>query len=108
MKDDSIFIEHILEAIDQIMDYTEGVNKEEFDTNRMRQDAVIRQIEIIGEAAKKISSITTQKFPEIPWKQMAGMRDKLIHNYFGVDIGTVWLTVKNDIPLLQQQLKNLI
>jgi uncharacterized protein with HEPN domain len=108
MKDDSIFIEHILEAIDQIMDYTEGVNKEEFDTNRMRQDAVIRQIEIIGEAAKKISSTTTQKFPEIPWKQMAGMRDKLIHNYFGVDIGTVWLTVKNDIPLLQQQLKNLI
>lgn len=108
MKDDSIFIEHILEAIDQIMDYTEGVNKEEFDTNRMRQDAVIRQIEIIGEAAKKISSATTQKFPEIPWKQMAGMRDKLIHNYFGVDIGTVWLTVKNDIPLLQQQLKNLI
>ena len=69
------------------------------------QDGVIRQLEIIGEAAKKISSSTRENHPHIPWKDMAGMRDKLIHDYFGVDVEQVWLTARNDISTLETEIE---
>ena len=71
----------------------------------MVQDGVIRQLEIIGEATKKISKETCDKHSHIPWNDIAGMRDKLIHDYFGVDIEQVWLTAKNDIPILQTEIE---
>ncbi len=74
----------------------------------MVQDAVIRQIEIIGEATKNLSKDARELYGNIPGKDMAGMRDKLIHDYFGVDIAAAWKTVEDDIPFLKQQIKNVI
>lgn len=76
--------------------------------NNLVQDAVIRQIEIIGEATKQLSKTIKEKYPEIPWKDIAGMRDKLIHDYLGVDLNAVWKTVEKDIPFLKNKLKEII
>jgi len=101
MKDDLAFIEHILLCIEKIQDYTRSLTEKDFNNNELVQDAVIRNIEIIGEATKKISKELKSQYPEIPWKEMSGMRDKLIHNYFGVDVDVVWRTVNDDIPFLK-------
>jgi len=102
-KDDSIYIMHILDATNRIEEYTATVDYEEFMNNKLVQAAVIREIEVIGEAAKKLSEKFRKKHLEIPWKRIAGMRDKLIHNYFGVDMDAVWETVKKDIPELKEK-----
>ena len=80
MKSDSLFLEHILEAVTKIETYIHGQNLESFLANTEKQDAVIRQLEIIGEATKRISLKTREENPKIPWSEMAGMRDKLIHD----------------------------
>ena len=107
-KNNLVYIKHIFDAICQIENYLESVSYESFMDTRMIQDAVIREIEIIGEATKKISTDITNKYFEIPWKKMARMRDKLIHHYMGVDLDAVWDTVKKDIPILKDKIKNLI
>ncbi|MBN2646143.1 MAG: DUF86 domain-containing protein [Desulfuromonadaceae bacterium] len=101
-RDDSVYLRHIRDAIQQIAEYIRGTDFLAFSLDRMKQDAVIRQLEIIGEATKRISIETRQAQPEIPWKNMAGMRDVLIHNYFGVDIAAVWSTAANDLPVLER------
>jgi uncharacterized protein with HEPN domain len=103
-RDDSVYLNHILDSIYQIEEYTEGLNKEEFLATRLVQDGTIRQIEIIGEAIKNVSEPLKEKYSHIPWKEIAGMRDKLIHNYFGVDIDAVWDVVKKDIPILKGEI----
>ncbi|MCA6362548.1 MAG: DUF86 domain-containing protein [Bacteroidetes bacterium] len=108
MKDDMIYIEHILDAINQILLYTEQVERDDFLNDRMRQDAVIRQFEIMGEATKNISSDFTEQYPSIEWRYMAKMRDRLIHNYFGVDKRIVWETVKSDLPRLHKEITKLL
>jgi len=91
-KDDLAYIEHILDCIRKIKEFTNGLSLKDFLVNELVQDAVIRNIEIIGEVSKKISSDTKQIYYEIPWKEIAGMRDKLIHDYLGVDVEVVWRT----------------
>jgi len=107
-KDDTVFLKHILDAIDLIDDYLKDKSYEEFEENRMLQDAVIREIEIIGEATKNLSVKFRNKYSEIPWRQIAGMRDKLIHGYFGVDLGAVWDTATKDIPSLRKKLREIL
>ncbi len=107
MKDDKAYLEHILLCISKIYNYTKEVDKEGFMNDDMIQDAVIRNIEIIGEATKKISDNLKSTYFEIPWKEMAGMRDKLIHDYMGVDIDVIWQTIKTDLPELEQFLNSI-
>ena len=100
-KDNKIYIEHIIAAIDKILKFKSNISLKEFAKDEMMQDAIIRNIEIIGEASKQLSSELKSKHQEIPWKEMAGMRDKLIHDYFGVDIEVIWKTISVDIPNLK-------
>jgi uncharacterized protein with HEPN domain len=93
IKDDLAYIEHILDSIRKINGYSYDMSLKEFKTNEMVQDAIIRNIEIIGEASRKISQDTKQTYYNIPWKEIAGMRDKLIHDYLGVDVSVVWKTI---------------
>jgi len=102
MKDDLTYIEHINECIDKIKRFTSQLTWENFNNNEMVQDAVIRNIEIIGEAAKQISNQFREQYTDIPWKEITGMRDKLIHDYMGVDTEIVWNTVRTDIPILEE------
>ena len=107
MKDDIAYIEHILLCISKIQKYTKDLQQTDFNRNEMLQDAVIRNIEIIGEATKKISSELKSQYREIPWKEMSGMRDKLIHDYLGVDNDVVWRTVQEDIPLIKSLIQSI-
>lgn len=103
-KDNLVYLEHIFDWIVRIEEYTKGVDYKNFTNNNLVQAGVIRELEIIGEAAKKLSTIFKEKYPDIQWKKIPGMRDKLIHNYFGVDIDAVWNTIENDIPVLKKKI----
>lgn len=103
-KNDSVYLSHILNSIERIEEYTEGMEKDDFLSSNLVQDGTIRQIEIIGEATKNLSKILREKYSHIPWSDIAGMRDRLIHHYFGVDLKAVWSTVKVDIPTLKDEI----
>jgi uncharacterized protein with HEPN domain len=102
IKNDLTYIDHILDSIRKINEFSDGLSLKDFKANELVQDAIIRNIEIIGEASKKISTDTKQTYYKIPWKEIAGMRDKLIHDYLGVDVTVVWKTIKEDIPTLER------
>ena len=107
MKDDRVYLLHIRDAIERIESYT-AAGRDGFLAGAMVQDAVIRNLEIIGEAVKNLSSETREQCPEIPWRQIAGMRDVLIHEYFGVRIETVWNVVENRLPELKQAIAQVL
>ena len=100
MKDDAFYLLHMVDSIRKVEDHLKGVGYDNFLASRLVQSAVIRELEIIGEAAKNVSQETRSKHPDIPWKLMAGMRDKLIHAYEAVDYDEVWSTATKDIPRL--------
>jgi uncharacterized protein with HEPN domain len=103
-KDPRIFLEHILESINEIEKYVKNMPERKFMDDMKTQDAVIRRIEIIGEATKNLSNDFKRKNPKIEWREMASMRNKLIHEYFGVDLDLVWFVVNNDVPKLKKQI----
>ncbi len=105
MKSDRIYINHILECIDNINSYVQ--DEKEFLSSRLIQDAVIRNLEIVGEATKKISKELREREKLVPWSEMAGLRDVLIHNYFGVDLSIVWKVVEIELPRIKPQLQRI-
>jgi len=107
-RDDSVYLHHILDAITKAESYLQHVTETAFNQNSLIQDGVIRQIEIIGEAARRLSSQLRAQYSHVPWSDIAGMRDKLIHQYFGVDIDKVWLTAKDDLPTLKTEVVKIL
>jgi uncharacterized protein with HEPN domain len=107
VRDQILFIEDILEAIERIEEYTPNMDFESFASDKKTVDAVIRNLEVMGEAAKGISDDFKIDNPEINWKGIAGMRDKLIHGYFSVDPEIVWETIQKRLPELKDQLNKI-
>ena len=107
-KDDNVFAKHILDNIYAVESFVGKFSKSELESDRLRQSAIIRELEVIGEAVKNLSEETKKKYPHIAWKQIAGMRDKLIHHYFGVDMNTVWGVLDKDLPELKEVIKKIV
>ena len=107
-KDYTIYLRHIVDCMDSIQSYAGEMSKEDFRADKMVQDAVIRNLEIIGEAAKQIPEDIRRKYPGIEWKKMAGLRDVLIHNYMGVDLDDIQKIVSARLPRLRAALKAIL
>ncbi|MBK5113871.1 MAG: DUF86 domain-containing protein [Candidatus Heimdallarchaeota archaeon] len=108
VKQPKVFIQHMLDSINLIEKYLKGKNKEAFLSSEQLQDAVIRRLEIIGEAVKNLPEEIIKKYPDLPWKEIAGMRDILIHQYFGVDLELTWEVIKVEVPILKSKLVTLL
>lgn len=107
-RDDTVYLHHILDAIDLIEGYMKGMSENEFLSASMTHDAVVRQIEIVGEAARNVSDKFREKHSKIPWGKMIGIRNKIIHEYFNVNYAIVWDTIKDDLPILKKSIKKIL
>jgi uncharacterized protein with HEPN domain len=108
MRDVSLYLQDILDAMLAIEKFVEGTNFEEFKEDDKTSSAVVRKFEIIGEAAKQITEDVKSKYAQIPWKEMAGMRDRLIHFYFGIKYDLVWHTIKDVIPVVKPAIEKML
>lgn len=106
-KDPKIFLAHILESIALIERYTKGKREINFVNSVDLQDKVIRRLEIIGEAVRNLPEVLRKNNPKVPWRQIAGTRDKFIHEYFGVDLALTWGIVRRDLPKLKKQIQRI-
>jgi uncharacterized protein with HEPN domain len=107
MKDDRLYLTHILERIERIRAQTAG-GREHFFQSDAAQDAVIRNLEVIGEAAKKVSTQLRKQYPDTPWQRISGMRNRLIHDYFDVDLLIVWNVVATQLGPLETQVRAIL
>ncbi len=106
-KDPGVLLEHILECIDLIENYSDGIAEAEFMKSVSLQDMIIRRIEIIGEAVKNLPDELKKEHPEIPWRDIAGLRDIVVHQYFGLDLELIWDVVEKDIPDLKPRISKI-
>jgi uncharacterized protein with HEPN domain len=107
-RDDTVYLRHILDAISLIQEYTKGMSEHGFISNSMAHDAVVRQIEIIGEAARNVSDEFQEQHSDLPWDKMTGIRNKIIHEYFNINYSIVWDTIQDDLPLLKKSVKKIL
>ncbi len=103
-----VYLQDILESIGHIQRFLEGISEEEFYKNVEKQDAILRRLEIIGEAVKHLSDEIREDHPDIPWRQIAGMRDIIIHEYFGVTLEMIWIVATDDILDLKTKVEEII
>lgn len=108
MRDHALYLKDILAAIDRIEEFVTGMDLEAFQADDKTSSAVLRKFEIIGEAAKQIPDEMRRQYLAVPWKEMSGMRDKLIHSYFGVDYPLVWATVKRRLPQVAGEIRKIL
>ncbi len=106
-RDVRLYIEDIWESIQRIEEYTHSIDKEEFLNNAQIQDAVVRRLEVIGEAVKNVPHGLKEKYQDIPWRRIAGMRDIVAHGYFGVRLDRIWRVIREDIPVLRNEIAKL-
>jgi uncharacterized protein with HEPN domain len=106
-KDPLVYIDDIRDSIEAIKRYTAGLTKENFSSSTEKQDAVYRRLEVIGEAANRLSDEFKSQYPLIPWYQIVGMRNVLVHEYDSIDLDLVWETVQRDIPKLEKYIKSI-
>src|SRR3989338_1143292 len=106
-RDIGVFIEDILNSIKNIEEFSKSLDKEKFSKDILRQSAIIRQLEIIGEAAKNIPDSFREKYPRIAWKDIAGVRDILSHAYFGVNLDRIWKIIETDLPKLKKEISRI-
>lgn len=107
-KNPAVFLKHILESIEWIEKDTKDFSEETFDANVPMQDAVVRRLEIIGEAVRNMSEDLKNEYTTVPWQDISDMRNELIHHYFGVDLHTVWKVVQNDLPPFKEQIEDIL
>jgi uncharacterized protein with HEPN domain len=107
-KDDRVRLQHMLDAANEALTFIQGKVRAELDSDRMLVLSLIRELEIIGEAASKVSAVTRSQNTSIPWQDITGMRNRLIHAYFDVDLDTVWSTVSRDLPTLKAQIEKIL
>ena len=103
-----IYLEDMLSSTEKALSFVQGLNADSFADNEEKMYAVIRALEILGEAAKHIPSSVRRKYPGVPWQKIAGTRDKLIHAYFDIHINRLWTTVMNDLPRLRGELQTIL
>jgi len=108
IRDDLVYLEHILDCLKKIQEYSLNIELKEFIQNSLIQDAIIRKFEVIGEATKNISQGLKSSNSNLSWVDMARMRDKLIHHYFDVDLNILWDTIHNDVPILLVAIQTII
>ena len=106
-RDINLFIQDILGSIKDIEIFSKGLTKEKFTSNKLKQNAIIRSLEIIGEATKNIPDSFREKYLDVPWKKIAGFRDILSHAYFGVSMDRVWNIIEKDLPILKEEIKKI-
>lgn len=107
-SDDLALLGDVLDAIRRIKGYVRGVKKQAFLENLMMQDAVMHQIEIIGEASNSISDEFQEKHSDLPWMQMRAIRNKIVHDYRGINLNIIWETVQNDLPALKEKVRKIL
>ncbi len=107
-KDDSIYLRHIIDAFTQIEGYMVGITHDEFFSNKLLQDGVIRQLEVMGEASRNLSEDLRCEYPQIPWRQMVGLRNRMIHAYFNVNLQIIWEIIQGDLPNLKRETKRIL
>jgi uncharacterized protein with HEPN domain len=103
-RDWKLLFEDILESIGRIEKYTEGIHRDEFIGNQMIVDAVVRNIEIIGEASKNVPDAIRERYTDIPWKKLNGIRNRIVHAYFGVDTSIIWVIIENELASLKESI----
>jgi uncharacterized protein with HEPN domain len=108
MRNLRLYLKDILVAMEAIEEFVEGIEFDEFKQDDRTSSAVIRKFEIIGEATKQVPEDIRQQYPQVPWKEMAGMRDKLMHFYFGVDYNLVWQAIKYRVPQIKPVIRQIL
>jgi len=105
---DELYLGDIVEAIERIVTYLAGLSYEQFLEATQVQDAVLRNLQVVGDASKKVSLTVRKAHPELPWRQMSGMRDKVVHEYFGLDYSIVWQVATRDLPRLLPAIQGIV